>query len=77
MGMMYETSPRPRKFVILTKSQPVGVGVRGIPVGFGILTGAFVVLWLLSVFRGHNKELLIVSSALMTAGGSLISPFNI
>ncbi|MCJ1411019.1 hypothetical protein MMC19_005107 [Ptychographa xylographoides] len=51
---------------------PVGVGIRGIPVGFSILTGACVVLWLLSVFRGHNKELMIVSSVLMTAGcGSL------
>jgi hypothetical protein len=44
------------------------VGIRGIPVGFSILTGACVVLWLLSVFRGHNRELLIVSSVLMTAG---------
>jgi hypothetical protein len=51
---------------------PVGVGVRGIPVGFSILAGACIVLWLLSVLRGHNKELLIVSSILMTAGcGSL------
>lgn len=47
---------------------PVGVGIRGLPVGFSILTGACVVLWLLSVFRGHNKELMIVSSVLMTAG---------
>ncbi|KAF2772653.1 MFS multidrug transporter-like protein [Teratosphaeria nubilosa] len=47
---------------------PVGVGVRGIPIGFSILTGAFVVLWLLSVLRGCNKELLIASSVLMTAG---------
>ena len=47
---------------------PVGVGVRGIPVGFSILAGACIVLWLLSVFRGHNRELLIVSSILMTAG---------
>jgi len=47
---------------------PVGVGIRGIPVGFSILTGACVVLWLLSVFKGHNKELMIVSSILMTAG---------
>lgn len=47
---------------------PIGVGVRGIPVGFSILAGACIVLWLLSVFRGHNKELLIVSSVLMTAG---------
>jgi hypothetical protein len=47
---------------------PVQVGIRGIPVGFSILTGACIVLWLLSVFRGHNKELMIVSSILMTAG---------
>ncbi|MCJ1259289.1 hypothetical protein MMC24_007125 [Lignoscripta atroalba] len=51
---------------------PVGVGIRGLPVGFSILAGACIVLWLLSVFRGHNKELMIVSSVLMTAGcGSL------
>lgn len=51
---------------------PVQVGIRGIPIGFSILTGACVVLALLSVFRGHNRELLIVSSILMTAGcGSL------
>ncbi|SLM33307.1 Major facilitator superfamily domain, general substrate transporter [Lasallia pustulata] len=51
---------------------PVGVGIRGIPVGFAILAGACIVLWLLSVFRGHNKELMVVSSILMTAGcGSL------
>jgi len=51
---------------------PVGVGIRGIPVGFSILAGACIVLVLLSVLRGHNKELLIASSILMTAGcGSL------
>jgi MFS family permease len=47
---------------------PVGVGIRGIPVGFSILTGACIVLWMLSVFRGRNKELMIGSSILMTAG---------
>ncbi|KAI7207561.1 MFS multidrug transporter-like protein, partial [Hortaea werneckii] len=51
---------------------PVGVGIRGLPVGFSILVGACLVLYLLSVFRGHNRELLILSSVLMTAGcGSL------
>jgi hypothetical protein len=51
---------------------PIGVGIRGIPVGFSILAGACIVLWLLSLLRGHNKELLIASSILMTAGcGSL------
>ena len=52
---------------------PAGVGLRGVPVGFSILTGAVVVLWLLSVLRGHNKELMIVSSIIMTAGTS--APF--
>jgi len=52
---------------------PVGVGVRGIPIGFSILTGACIVLWLLSVFRGHNRELMIVSSILMTAGCGAIA----
>jgi MFS family permease len=47
---------------------PVGVGIRSLPIGFGILAGACIVLVLLSVFRGHNKELLIASSVLMTAG---------
>lgn len=46
----------------------MGVGIRGIPIGFSILAGACIVLWLLSVFRGHNRELLIISSILMTAG---------
>jgi hypothetical protein len=47
---------------------PVGVGIRGIPVGFSILTGAVIVLWCLSIFRGRNKELMIISSVCMTAG---------
>ena len=47
---------------------PVGVGIRGMPVGFCILGGACLVLWLLSVFRGGNRMLMIISSCLMTAG---------
>lgn len=47
---------------------PIGVGIRGIPIGFSILAGACVVLWLLSVFRGGNKWLMIISSCMMTAG---------
>ena len=53
---------------------PIGVGIRGMPIGFSILAGAFIVLWLLSVFKGHNRELMIVSSVLMTAGKSCFPP---
>ena len=51
---------------------PVQVGLRVLPGGIAILTGACVTLWLLSVFRGRNKELMIMASVLMTAG--LFSP---
>jgi Fungal trichothecene efflux pump (TRI12) len=47
---------------------PIGVGIRGLPIGFSILAGACVVLWLLSTFRGGNRILMIVSSVMMTAG---------
>ncbi|EKD12770.1 uncharacterized protein L3040_006923 [Drepanopeziza brunnea f. sp. 'multigermtubi'] len=47
---------------------PVEVGIRGIPVGFSILAGAVIVLWCLSVLRGGNRELIIISSVMMTAG---------
>ncbi|TVY31110.1 Trichothecene efflux pump [Lachnellula hyalina] len=52
---------------------PVGVGLRGLPVGFSILAGAVIILWCLSVFRGRNKELMIISSILMTAGCGALS----
>ncbi|KAL4963902.1 putative MFS drug efflux pump [Aspergillus stella-maris] len=52
---------------------PLGVGLRSLPIGFGIMGGACIVLWLLSVLRGHNKELLIASSVLMTAGCGALS----
>jgi hypothetical protein len=47
---------------------PVGVGLRVTIPGLSIMVGAVVVLTLLSVFRGRNKELMIFSSVIMTAG---------
>ncbi|OQN95294.1 hypothetical protein B0A48_18525 [Cryoendolithus antarcticus] len=47
---------------------PVGVGIRGIPVGFSILAGACIVLYLISALKGQIRLLLVVSSILMTAG---------
>ncbi|KAA8643439.1 hypothetical protein EYZ11_008407 [Aspergillus tanneri] len=46
----------------------VRFGIRSLPIGFGIMGGACIVLWLLNVLRGNIKELLILSSILMTAG---------
>lgn len=55
---------------------PVSVGVKLLPGGMAILTGACVVLWLLSVFRGRNKELMIISSILMTAGTASLAALD-
>lgn len=52
---------------------PVGVGIRGLPIAFSTLTGACIVLWLLSVFRGGNRILMIISSCMMTAGCSALT----
>lgn len=52
---------------------PVGVGIRGLPIGFSIMAGACICLVFLSIFGGHNRELMIVSSILMTAGTGAMS----
>ncbi|MCJ1278699.1 hypothetical protein MMC21_006516 [Puttea exsequens] len=52
---------------------PVGVGIRGLPIGFSILAGAVIVLWLLSRLRGHNRELMIASACIMTAGTAALA----
>ncbi|PSK33560.1 hypothetical protein B9Z65_7447 [Elsinoe australis] len=58
---------------------PVGVGLRGLPVGFAILAGAFICLWLMTALKGQLRLLMIVSSVLMTAGCgamSIATPYN-
>jgi hypothetical protein len=47
---------------------PVMVGLRTFPGGFAIMIGAVLTLFLLSFLRGRNKELMIFSSVIMTAG---------
>ncbi|OAP59359.1 hypothetical protein AYL99_06657 [Fonsecaea erecta] len=52
---------------------PAGVGLRVLPGGIAIMVGACITLWLLSVFRGRNKELMIISCILMTAGSGALA----
>ncbi len=49
-------------------NDPVGVGLRGLPFGFGVLVGCTGSLLLLTRFRGGNKWLLLAASVVMTAG---------
>lgn len=47
---------------------PVEVGLRGLPVAFCVMVGAVINLSCLSIFKGRNKEIMIISCVLMTAG---------
>lgn len=47
---------------------PVQVGIRAIPIGISLMAGAVIGLFLLSIFKGANRIIMIVSSVLMTAG---------
>ena len=57
--------------------EPVRVGIRSIPLGFSILAGACVVLLLLSLTRGHIRELMFVSCVFMTAGGGAMAALRL
>lgn len=59
---------------------PVGIGIRSLPIGFGIIGGAAICLVLIPITRGRIRPLLIFFTALMTAGtGALAvaSPHNL
>lgn len=47
---------------------PVQVGIRAIPIGISLMAGAVAGLFLLSLWKGGNRALMVASSAMMTAG---------
>lgn len=47
---------------------PIGIGIRALPIGFGIIFGAAITLILIPVVKGRTTPLMIFSCALMTAG---------
>jgi len=51
-------------------NDPVGIGIRGLPIGFSILFGAVICLVLIGLTKGRIRLLLIFFSAMMTAGWS-------
>ncbi|KAF2753320.1 MFS general substrate transporter [Pseudovirgaria hyperparasitica] len=52
---------------------PLGVGIRSLPIGFGIIGGAAIGLVLLSVTKGRSTVTMIISCAIMTAGTGAVS----
>lgn len=49
-------------------NDPIGVGLRGLPIGFSILAGAVIILMLIGATGGKIRMLMIVSTVIMTAG---------
>lgn len=59
---------------------PVGVGIRSLPIGFGIIGGAAFALILIPVIKGRTTILIILATAIMTAGTgamSISTPYNL
>ncbi|KAL2839413.1 fungal trichothecene efflux pump [Aspergillus pseudoustus] len=52
---------------------PIGIDIRALPTGFGIVFGAALVLILIPVVKGRTTPLMIFSCALMTAATGAIS----
>ncbi|KAF1938415.1 MFS general substrate transporter [Clathrospora elynae] len=47
---------------------PLGIGIRSLPIGFGIIGGAVICLVLIPVTKGRIRMLMIFFTAMMTAG---------
>ncbi|KAI9716063.1 MAG: hypothetical protein M1828_000474 [Chrysothrix sp. TS-e1954] len=56
---------------------PVGIGLRTLPLGFSILAGACIVLALLSFTGGHIRELMLGSCIFMTAGTASLAALDV
>lgn len=57
----------------ISGNDPVGIGVRSLPIGFGIIGGAAIALILIPIIKGRTTALLIIATAIMTAGTGLMS----
>jgi len=55
---------------------PVGIGIRSLPIGFGIIGGAAICLVLIPITKGRVKALMIFFTAMMTAGTGAVCVSN-
>ena len=47
---------------------PVKIGLRTLPIGFGIIGGAFIALFLIPITKGRITAIMIFFTALITTG---------
>ncbi|KAK8167417.1 major facilitator superfamily domain-containing protein [Phyllosticta citribraziliensis] len=57
---------------------PIQVGIRSLPIGFGIIGGSVVVAFLVTLLNGKIRTLMVISCAMMTAGtgGMIVADLN-
>lgn len=56
----------PLTFTNVFNPDPVQVGLKGLGYGISVTAGATIINGLLSVFKNHNRELLLFSTILMS-----------
>lgn len=59
---------------------PIGIGIRSLPIGFGVIAGAVIALMAIPLTKGRIKLIFIVATALMTAfcgAVSISTPHNL
>lgn len=69
----------PLTFSDVYNPDPVQVGLKGLGYGISVTAGACIFNFLLSIFKNHNRELMIISCVIMTAfSGALaaVTPDN-
>lgn len=54
-------------------ANPVNVGIRSLPIGFGIILGAVLVSFFVTLLKGKIRALLTISCIVMTAGTGAMS----
>lgn len=52
---------------------PLGIGIRSLPIGFGIIGGAVISLLLIPITKGRIRALMIFFTAMMTAGTGAVA----
>ena len=57
----------PTEVYNLYGNDPIGIGIRTLPIGFGIIIGAFTALVLIGVTKGRTTALMIFWTCFMTA----------
>ncbi|KAH7386393.1 putative major facilitator superfamily transporter [Cadophora sp. MPI-SDFR-AT-0126] len=66
----------PLTFSAVYAPDPVQVGLKGLGYGISVTAGATIINWALSIFKNHNRELIIACCIVMTAFSGALAVVN-